>query len=71
MLFGYGNALATIIYVPIDYPTIQQGIDASSDGDTVLVREGVYDSVSINYNGHNITVASAYLDLPPFIRTYS
>lgn len=33
---------ATIINVPNDYGTIQEGIDASSLGDTVLVADGCY-----------------------------
>ena len=36
--FGYGN----IIYVDNgDFSTIQSGIDASSDGDTVVVYHGL------------------------------
>jgi hypothetical protein len=33
---------AAIINIPADYPTIQQGIDASADYDTVLVQPGLY-----------------------------
>ena len=39
----------TIIYVPDDYPTIQSAINASSDGDTIMVAAGLYEeSVVIN-----------------------
>ena len=51
---------ATIINIPADYPTIQQGIDASSDGDTVLVQPGTYVE-NINFSGHNIVLGSLFL----------
>ncbi len=54
------TASATVINVPADYPTIQQGIDASTDGDTVLVQPGTYYE-NINFNGHNIVLASLFL----------
>ena len=33
---------ATIINVPDDYSTIQAGINASDNGDTVLIAQGIY-----------------------------
>jgi parallel beta-helix repeat protein len=55
-------ASATIINIPDDYPTIQQGIDASADGDTVLVQPGTYVE-NINFNGHNIVLGSLFLTM--------
>lgn len=49
-----------IINIPEDYSTIQQGINAATNNDTVLVQPGTY-LESINYNGKNITVASLML----------
>ena len=40
LLFTF--AYSTVIHVPGDYTTIQAGIDASVDGDTVLVADGIY-----------------------------
>ena len=53
-------ASATVINIPDDYPTIQEGIDASLDGDTVLVQPGMYVE-NINFNGHNIVLGSLFL----------
>jgi parallel beta-helix repeat protein len=33
---------AITIHVPADYPTIQEAIDAASDGDTIVVAAGLY-----------------------------
>jgi hypothetical protein len=54
------SSFATIINIPDDYPTIQQGIDASTDGDTVLVQPGTYVE-NIYIYGHNIVLGSMFL----------
>jgi parallel beta-helix repeat protein len=47
----------TTYYVPDDYPTIQAAINASADGDTVIVRPGTYVE-NIDFVGKAITVKS-------------
>jgi hypothetical protein len=51
---------AKIIYIPNDYIKIQQGIDHTVNGDTVLVSPGTYFE-NINFRGKNIVVASQYI----------
>ncbi|MBN2017725.1 MAG: T9SS type A sorting domain-containing protein [Candidatus Cloacimonetes bacterium] len=57
-LFSVYNA--EVINVPLDYTTIQEGINASINGDTVLVQPGTYIE-NINFNGKNITLGSLFL----------
>lgn len=42
LVFAAASVHAAIVIVPTDQPTIQQGIDAASVGDTVLVEDGIY-----------------------------
>ena len=67
------SSVATVVRVPSDQPSIQRGINAVGDGDTVLVWPGVYNETAthgINFSGKAITVKSAadaaVLEVPGF-----
>ena len=49
----------TVVHIPADYSTIQRGIDASLDGDTILVETGIY-TENVNFNGKDIVVLSHF-----------
>ncbi len=53
-----GTAVADIINVPGEFPTIQAAIDAAMDGDEVEVHPGTYNE-AINFLGKAITLYSS------------
>ncbi len=48
---------AATIYVPDTYPAIQDAVDAAVNGDTIVVRPGMY-AENIDFSGKAITVRS-------------
>ncbi len=58
--FNASLLIANIINVPGDQPTIQAAINASLNGDTILVQPGTYNE-HIDFNGKAITVGSLFL----------
>src|ERR1051326_6358112 len=59
ILLYQGITFSNIINVPGNYPTIQSAINASSNGDIVLVKMGTY-TENINFRGKKIVVTSRY-----------
>ena len=53
---GFPDCSATLL-VPSEYPSIQSAIEASSDGDTIIISAGIYYESMINSGGKNIIIS--------------
>jgi len=60
IVFPLVNLSALVIEVPGDQATVQAGINAATDGDTVLVHPGMY-AENLVINGTSLVLASEYL----------
>ena len=58
--FGSFIIQGQIINIPENYSTIQEGIEAANEGDTVLVEIGTYYE-NLDFEGKNITLASTFI----------
>jgi beta propeller repeat protein len=66
LFFATQPALTATINVPGNYSTIQQAIDNSSSGDTVIVQPGTYYE-NIDFKGKNITLRSTDPENPAIV----
>ena len=58
---AWSEIINKVIYVPEDYDTIQEGIDAAVDWDVVVVADGTYTgdgNKNLDFKGKTITVTS-------------
>ncbi len=61
LMLGLEMAHAGTLTVPVDYPTIQDAVDAAVDGDEVIVADGIYNT-DVSINNKSITLRSASED---------
>src|SRR3990172_7572533 len=60
LFVGISSFMASVIYVPDEYTSLQEAVNATIEGDTVLIADGTYVESFILYN-HGITLCSNYV----------
>lgn len=60
LLTTAGSVSGNTLNIPVDYPTIQAGMDAAQPGDTVLVAEGTYFE-NIHFHGKDVVLTSEFV----------
>ncbi len=61
LMIGGLSARAEVIHVPLDYPTIQDGIENAVGGDIILVADGTYSgpgNFDVSFQGKAVNVVS-------------
>jgi Periplasmic copper-binding protein (NosD)/Secretion system C-terminal sorting domain len=61
IIFFPASLISGTIHVPSEYETIQDAIDASNDGDTILIADGIYSgngNINIELNEKEIVIKS-------------
>ncbi|MDG2055583.1 MAG: right-handed parallel beta-helix repeat-containing protein [Phycisphaerales bacterium] len=53
------SAAGDTIHVPLDHTSIQGAIDASVDGDLILIAEGTYNEFNVDLSGRAVTIRGA------------
>ncbi len=63
MALAASSAQAADIYVPDDFTSIQDAIDASQNGDVVYIRSGFYSVSNLNTQGKSISITGLDTDV--------
>ena len=51
LVLAPASGTSAVIYVPSEQPTIQAGVNAAAEGDTVIVAPGIYSESVLLYGG--------------------
>ncbi|MBZ0263293.1 T9SS type A sorting domain-containing protein [bacterium] len=60
VLLHFNTSNSTILHIPLDYETIQDAVDSSLAGDTLLLAEGLY-TEHVDVTEHGLTIGSHFI----------